>query len=81
MYKDQLQEKKHEQAKKEYVVLDEIPENKMPVVPDAQQVIPQTPTSVRCSIRITRPQEIFSPSLYSILLTDSDEPKGYEEAM
>lgn len=57
--------------------------NKMPLVPDAQQqqVIPQTPISVRRSTRLSRPLERFSPSLYFILLTDSSEPEGYEEAM
>ena len=83
MYKKQMQEKKHEHVKKEYVVLNEIPNYKMPLVPDAQQqqVILQTLASVRCSTRLTRPPERFSPSLYSILLTNSSEPKGYEEAM
>ena len=55
------------------MVLDETPKKKMPLVPDAQQqqVIPQTPVSVRHSTRLSRPPERFSPSLYSILLTDS----------
>lgn len=64
-------------------MLDEIPENEMPQVPDAQQqqIVPQTPASVRCSTRTSRPPERFSPSLYSILLMDSGEPEEYEEAM
>ena len=55
----------------------------MPRVHDAQQqqVIPQTPVSVRCSTRTSRPPDRFSPSLYSILLTDSGELEEYEEAM
>jgi hypothetical protein len=35
MYKDQLQEKKDQHARKEYVVLDDIPINKIPMVHDA----------------------------------------------
>lgn len=64
-------------------MLDEIPEKKMSLVLNAQQQqnIPQTPTSVRCSMRLSRPPEIFSPFLYYVLLTDSGEPEGYEEAM
>ena len=30
MYKDQFQEKKHDQVKEDYVVLDEIPQNEKP---------------------------------------------------
>ena len=37
MYKEQLQERKHEQVKEDYVVLDETPEKEMPLVPNAQQ--------------------------------------------
>ena len=83
MYKEQLQEKKHEHVKQEYVVLDETLENEMPLVPDAQKqhVIPKYFISVRHSTRSRRPPKRFSPSLYSILLTDSGEPKEYEEVM
>jgi hypothetical protein len=65
------------------VVLDDIPINKIPVVPDAQkqQVISHTPISVRHSKRVSLPLEIFSPSLCSILFTNFDEPNYYEEAM
>ena len=37
--------------------------------------------NVRWSTRMSRPLEIFSPSLYSILLTDAGEPKCYDEAI
>lgn len=65
------------------MVLDEILVNTIPMVPDAQQqeVIPQTPIGIRHSKRVSLRLERFSPSLYSILLTDSSELEGYEEAM
>ena len=55
----------------------------MPLVPNAQQqqVIPQTPVSVIHSTRVSRHPERFSPSLYSILLTNSGEPEEYTEAI
>ena len=55
----------------------------MPLVPIAQQqqVIPQTLVSVRCSTHLSRPPKRFSPSLYSILLIDSSEPKEYKETI
>ena len=58
------------------MVLDETPEKEMPLVPDAQQqqVIPQTLVSVRHSTPLSRPPEMFSPSLFSILLPNSSEP-------
>lgn len=37
--------------------------------------------NVRWSTRLSRPPERFSPSLYSILLTDVGEPECYDEAM
>ena len=37
--------------------------------------------NVRQSTRQIRPPERFSPSLYSILLTDAGEPECYDEAM
>jgi hypothetical protein len=37
--------------------------------------------NVRRSSRISRPPKRFSPSLYSILLTDAREPECYDEAM
>jgi len=43
---------------------------------------PKTPESgVRISIRISRPPERYSPSLYYVLLTDFGEPECYEEAV
>ena len=37
MYKEQLLERKHEQVKEDYAVLDETPGKEMPLVHDAQQ--------------------------------------------
>ena len=37
--------------------------------------------NVRWSTRKIRPPKIFSPSLYSILLSDVGEPKCYDETM
>ena len=68
-------------------MLDEITENEILKVLEnqndqQQQQVPQTPASVvRKSTRLSRPPEWYSPSLYYALLTDSGEPKGYEEAM
>jgi hypothetical protein len=69
-------------------VLDEITEKEIPKEPENQNVqqqeqqVPQTPTSVvRRSTRLSIPPERYSPSLYYLLLTDSGEPKCYEEAM
>ena len=81
LYKDLLLQ--HEKKENDYAVLDDIPNNDVSVVPHAgqqqQQQIPQTP--VRRSSRISRPPERFSPSLYTILLTDASEPEYYDEAM
>ena len=46
-----------------------------------QQQIPHTPMNVRWSTRHIRPSEIFSPSLYSILLINANEPKCYDEVV
>jgi hypothetical protein len=88
MYKDQLQGKKQETKKQEYTVLDEITEKEIPKEPENQNVqqqeqqVPQTLASVvRRSTRLSMPPERYSPSLYYLLLTDSGEPKCYEEAM
>ena len=61
-------------------MIDEIKENEVPKVLEnkEQQLVPQTPTSVR---RSTRPLEWFSPSLYYWLMIDSSELECYEEAM
>ncbi len=37
--------------------------------------------NVRRSTRQIRPRQRFSPSLYSILLTDAGEPKSYDEVV
>ena len=64
-------------------MLDDIKENEAPKVEKNknQQQVPQIPASVRRSIRISRPPERFSPSLYYLLMTNSGEPECYEEAM
>jgi hypothetical protein len=83
-----LQGKKHEKENHEYTVLDVITEKEIPKVPEnknvqqQEQQVPQTPASVvRRSTRLSRPPERYSPSFYYLLLTDSSEPKCYEEAM
>ena len=88
MYKDQLQGKKQETEKQEYIVLDEITEKEIPKEPKNQNVqqqeqqVPQTLASVvRRSTKLSIPPERYSPSLYYLLLTDSSELECYEEAM
>ena len=84
MYKDQLQRRKEEKESREYTELDdEIPkvQGNHNVQPQEQQE-PQNPASVvRRSTRLSRPPERYSPSLYYLLLTNSAEPKSYDEAM
>ena len=66
-------------------MLDDTPKDDVPAIPhyvqQQQQKIPLTPVNVRQSTRQIRPPEIFSPSLYSILLTDAGEPECYDEAV
>ena len=83
MYKDQLQGKKEEKENTEYTVLNEIKENEVPKALEnqEQQQVPQTPANVRISTRLSRPPKSFSHSLYYLLMTHSNEPKRYEEAM
>ena len=81
LYKDLLQ--KHEKKEDDYVVLDDTPKDDLPNIPhdvkQHQQQIPHTLVNFRWSRRKIRPPERFSPSLYSILLTDAGEPKCYDE--
>ena len=83
LYKDLLQQ--HEKKEDDYVVLDDTPKDDVPTFPhdlqQPQQQILHTPVNVRWSTRLSRPLEIFSPSLYSILLTDVGEPKCYDESV
>ena len=83
LYKDLLQQ--HEKKEDDYVVLDDTPNIDVPIIPhDLQQLqeqIPHTPINVRQSTRLSRPPERFSPSLYSILLTDAGEPECYDEVV
>ena len=76
MYKDQLHGKKEEIEKIDYTVLHEIKENEVPMIPEnqEQQQVPETPTTVRNSTRLSRPSERLSPSLYYLLMTNSGEP-------
>ena len=67
-------------------MLDEIKENEIPKAPEnqndqQQQEVRQTPSVVRRYTRLSRPPNIYSPSLYYALLIDSCEPEGYEETM
>ena len=83
LYKDLLQQ--NEKKENDYVVLDATQKDDVPTAPHAmqqpQQQIPHTLVNVRWSARLSRPLERFSPSLYSILLTDASEPECYDEAM
>jgi hypothetical protein len=88
MYKYQLQGKIQEKEKPKDTVLDEITDFFFPKEPENQNVqqqekqVAQTPASVaRRYIRLIRPPERYSPSLYYLLLTNSGEPECYEEAM
>ena len=63
-------------------MLNDTPKDDVPAIPhDVQQKIPHTPMNVGWSTRPNRPLEIFSPSLYSILLTDVGEPECYDEVV
>ena len=65
-------------------MLDEIKENEILLKVcknKEQQRVPQNPTSVRRSTRLSRPPERFSHSLYYLLMTNYGEPECYEEAM
>ena len=83
MYKDLLQQ--HEKKEDDYVVLDDTPKADVPAIPhdvqQLQQQITHNPMNVRQSTRLSRTPKRFSPSLYSILLTDFGEPKCYDEAV
>ena len=80
LYKDLLQQ--HEKKEDDYVVLDDTPKADVPaILHDVQQQIPHTLVNVRRSTRQIRPPQRFSPSLYSILLTDASEPESYDEAV
>ena len=59
MYKYQLQRKQEEKENIEYTTFDKIKENEVPKVPrnQEQQEVPQTPTSVRISTRLSRTHE------------------------
>ena len=83
LYKDLLQQ--HEKKENDYVVLDDTQKDVVAVVPHAlqqlQQQISHTPMNVRRSTRLSTPLEIFSPSLYSMVLIDVGEPSYYDETM
>jgi hypothetical protein len=81
-----LQGKKHEKEKPEYTMLDEITEKQIPKVLENQNeqqqekhVIQNPACVVRIYIRLSRPLERYSPSLYYLLLTNSGELECYEE--
>lgn len=83
LYKDLLQQ--HEKKEDDYVVLDDTLKDDVPAIPhdvqQPQQQIPHTPVNVRQKTRQIRPPKRFSPSLYSILLTDAGEPESYDEVV
>ena len=74
----------HEKKEDDYVVSDDTSKDDVLAIPHDVQQLQQkyhTLVTVRQSTRQIRPPERFSPSLYSILLTDTSEPKCYDEAM
>ena len=83
LYKDLLQQ--HEKKENDCLVLDDAPKVDVLAIPhdlrQSQQQIPHTLVNVRWSTRPSRPLERFSPSLYSILLTDVGEPECYDEVV
>ena len=83
LYKDLLQQ--HEKKEDDYVVLDDTLKDNVLVIPHdvqhLQQQIPHTPVNVRWSTKLNRPSKIFSPSLYSILLTGASELECYDEVV
>ena len=83
MYKLSAIRKERGKENTKYKVLNEIEENEVPKVRvnKEQQQVPQNPTSVRISTRLSRPPKRFSPSLYNLLMTNSCELEFYEEAM
>ena len=66
-------------------MLDDTPKVDVLAIPhdvqQLQQQIPHTLVNARWSIRLIRPPERFSTSLYSILLTYLGEPKCYDEVV
>ena len=66
-------------------MLDDTPKDDVTTIPHdvqhQQQQIPHTQVNLRWSTRKIRPLERFSPSLYSILLTDASEPECYDEVV
>ena len=66
-------------------MLDDTSKDDVPSIPhdvqQKQQQIPYTLVNVRLLTRQVRPPKIFSPSLYSILLTDAGESECYDEAV
>ena len=83
LYKDLLQQR--EKKEDDYIVLDDTPKDDVPSIPhdvqQLQQQITHTPVNVKWSTRLSKPPEIFSPSVYSILLIDVGEPKCYDEVV
>ena len=69
----------------EFIELDGLPIKKVRSILEGNKklrVEPPTPQSeLRRSTRTIRAPEIYSPSLPYLLLTDSGEPKCYEEAL
>ena len=83
LYKHLLQQ--HEKKEDDYIVLEDNPKDDVPTIPhdvqQPQQKIPHTPLNIRQSTMKVRPPKRFSPSLYSILLTDVGDLEYYDEAM
>ncbi|KAE8705429.1 hypothetical protein F3Y22_tig00110429pilonHSYRG01213 [Hibiscus syriacus] len=65
---------------KEFAEFEVISGNDVQISPKAVPEEPNTP-ELRCSSRIPKPIQRYSPSLHYLLLTDNGEPECYDEAM
>ncbi|KAE8657593.1 ABC transporter B family member 6 [Hibiscus syriacus] len=64
----------------EFAEFEEIFGNDVQISPEAVQEEPGTP-ELRCSSRIPKPTQHYSPSLHYLLLTENGELECYDEAM
>ncbi|KAE8674463.1 CC-NBS-LRR class disease resistance protein [Hibiscus syriacus] len=65
---------------KEFAEFEEISGNNVQISPEVVQEELGTP-ELRCSSRIPKPTQRYSPSLHYLLLTDNGEPECYDEAI
>ncbi|KAE8728571.1 hypothetical protein F3Y22_tig00004205pilonHSYRG00041 [Hibiscus syriacus] len=79
-YRSTAESSNTEAETKEFAEFEEISGNDVQINPEAVQEEPGTP-ELRCSSRIPKPTQRYSPSLHYLLLTDNGEPECYDEAM